>query len=89
MKLPVLGVFVACLPFLSACTARCQQQNSQPERPYLTHVESPRLYFTMPPTEHRGRVELAASNAQVDLGARSNLTSSEIESVLQLRGNVR
>ena len=89
MKLPVLSVFVACLPFLPAPRAICQQQNSQPERPYLTHVESPRLYFTMPPTERRARVELAASNAQVDLGAQANLTSSEIESVLQLRGNVQ
>jgi len=89
MKLPVLSVFVACLPFLPAPTAICQQQNTQPERSYLTHVESPRLYFTMPPTERRGRVELAASNAQVDLGAQANLTSSEIESVLQLRGNVQ
>jgi hypothetical protein len=89
MKLPVLGLIVACLPFLPAPTAICQQQNSQPERPYLTHVESPRLHFTMPPTEHRGRVELAASNAQLDLGAQANLTSAEIESVLQLRGNVQ
>ena len=89
MKLPVLSVFVACLPFLPAPTATGQQQKSQPERPYLTHAESPRLYFTMPPTERRGRVELAASNAQLDLGAQANLTSAEIESVLQLRGNVQ
>jgi lipopolysaccharide assembly outer membrane protein LptD (OstA) len=89
MKFPVLGVIVACLPFLPAPTAICQQQNSQPERPYLAHVESPRLYFTMPPTERRGRVELAASNAQLDLGAQANLTSAEIESVLRLRGNVQ
>ncbi|MGA3225714.1 MAG: hypothetical protein ABSC65_18250 [Acidobacteriaceae bacterium] len=89
MKLPVLSVFVACLPFLSAHTAICQQQNSQPERPYLTHVESPRLYFTMAPTEHTGRIELTASNAQLDLAGQPNLTSAEIDSVLQLRGNVQ
>jgi hypothetical protein len=89
MKLPLLSVLVACLPLVSAPTAICQQQNAQPERPYLTHVESPRLFFTMPPTEHTGRVELEASNAQLDLGAQSNLTSAEIESVLQLRGNVQ
>jgi hypothetical protein len=89
MKLAVISAFVACLSFLSAPTAVCQQQNAQPERPYLTHVESPRLYFTMPPTEHRGRVELAASNAQFALAAQRNLTSAEIESVLQLRGNVQ
>jgi hypothetical protein len=89
MKLKVLSVLVACLPFVPAPPAICQQQNSQPERPYLAHVESPRLYFTMPPTEHTGRVELAASNAQLDLATERDLTSAEIESVLQLRGNVQ
>jgi lipopolysaccharide assembly outer membrane protein LptD (OstA) len=43
----------------------------------------------MPPTERRGRVELTASDAQLDLGAKRDLTSAEIESVLQLRGNVQ
>jgi lipopolysaccharide assembly outer membrane protein LptD (OstA) len=52
-------------------------------------VESPRLYFTMPPTEHTGRIELTASNAQLDLAGQPNLTSAEIDSVLQLRGNVQ
>jgi lipopolysaccharide assembly outer membrane protein LptD (OstA) len=43
----------------------------------------------MPPTENTGRVELAASNAQLNLSPQSNLTSAEIESVLQLRGDVQ
>jgi hypothetical protein len=89
MKLPFLGVLVAGLPLLATPTAICQQQNTQPERPFLTYVELPRLYFEMPPTEHTGRVELTASNAQLNLGAQPNLTSAEIESVLQLTGNVQ
>jgi lipopolysaccharide assembly outer membrane protein LptD (OstA) len=43
----------------------------------------------MAPTEHTGRIELTASNAQLDLAGQPNLTSAEIDSVLQLRGNVQ
>jgi lipopolysaccharide assembly outer membrane protein LptD (OstA) len=42
----------------------------------------------MPPTESTGRVELAATNAQLTLRPEPNLTSAEIDSILQLRGNV-
>ena len=77
------------LPFVSAFSGVCQQQNRQPERPYLAHTETPRLYFSMPPTERIGRVELAASNAQLTLSPQQNLTSAEVESVLQLRGDVQ
>ncbi|MFZ0320627.1 MAG: hypothetical protein WAL56_16000, partial [Candidatus Sulfotelmatobacter sp.] len=33
MKLPMLSLAVACLPFISAPSGVCQQQNPQPERP--------------------------------------------------------
>jgi hypothetical protein len=42
----------------------------------------------MPTTETTGRVELAATNAQLTLSPEPNLTSAEIDSILQLRGNV-
>jgi hypothetical protein len=89
MKLPILSLMVVCLSFIYAPKGVSQQQNPQPERPYLTHTAPPRLYFSMPPTERIGRVELAASNAQRTLSPQPHLTSAEIESVLQLRGNVQ
>jgi hypothetical protein len=89
MKLPILSVIVVCLPFFYTPKGVCQQQNPQPERPYLIHTEPPRLYFSMPPTESIGRVELAASNAQFTLSQQPHLTSAEVESILQLRGNVQ
>src|SRR5580704_4290122 len=89
MKLSVLSLLVVSpLLFVAAPSGLCQQQ-LQPERPYLAHTATPRLYFSMPPTETIGRVELAASNAQLTLSPQANLTSAEIESVLQLRGNVQ
>jgi hypothetical protein len=89
MKLLMLSVAMACQAFAFAPQGVCQQQNPQPERPYLAYTEAPRLYFSMPPTERIGRVELAASNAQRTLSPQPHLTSAEIESVLQLRGNVQ
>ena len=89
MKLLMPGVAVACAAFAFASEGVCQQENQQAERPYLTYTEAPRLYFSMPPTERVGRVELVASNAQLTLSPQPNLTSAEIESVLQLRGNVQ
>ena len=89
MRLSVLSVFVACLPFLAAPRGLSQQQNTQPERPHLLHTESPRLHFSVPPTESTGRVELAATNAQRTFSPEPNLTSAEIDSILQLRGNVQ
>jgi lipopolysaccharide assembly outer membrane protein LptD (OstA) len=89
MRLPALGVLVACLPFLAAPKGLSQQQKPQPERPYLIHTESPRLHFSMPPTESTGRVELAAANAQRTFSPEPNLTIAEIDSILQLRGNVQ
>jgi hypothetical protein len=89
MNLSVLSLLVGSLFFVSASRGVCQQQNPQPERPYLAHTETPRLYFSMPPTERIGRVELAASNAQLTLSPQPHLTSAEIESVLQLRGDVQ
>ena len=89
MKLLMPVVAVACAAFAFASEGVCQQQDQQAERPYLTHTEAPRLYFSMPPTERIGRVELVASNAQLTLSPQPNLTSAEIESILQLRGNVQ
>jgi hypothetical protein len=89
MKLPILSLMVVCLSFIYAPKGVSQQQNPQPERPYLTHTEPPRLYFSMPPTESIGRVELAASNAQFTFSPQPSLTSAEVDSVLQLRGNVK
>jgi hypothetical protein len=89
MKLRMLSLVVACLPFISAPSGVCQQQNPQPERPYVTHTESPRLYFSWMPTEHSGFIELSASDAQLTLSPKANLTSADVESVLLLRGNVQ
>ena len=89
MKLPILSVMVVCLPFLCASKGVSQQQNLQPERPYLIHTEPQRLYFLMPPTESTGAVELAASTAQFTLSPQPHLTSAEVDSILQLRGNVQ
>ena len=61
MKLPILSLMVVCLSFSYAPNGVSQQQNPQPERPYLIHTEPQRLYFLMPPTESTGAVELAAS----------------------------
>jgi lipopolysaccharide assembly outer membrane protein LptD (OstA) len=88
MKLLMLSVAMACQAFALASQGVSQQQYPQPDRPYLSHTESPRLYFSMPPTESAGRIELAASNAQFTLSPQPNLTSAAVESVLQLRGNV-
>ena len=88
MKLLMLSVAMACQALAFAPQGVCQQQNPQPARPYLQHTEAPRLYFSVGPTERIGRVELAASDAQFTLNPQPNLTSAEIESVLQLSGNV-
>jgi hypothetical protein len=89
MKLLMLSVAITCQAVAFAPKGICQQQNPQPERPFLTYTEAPRLYFSMPPTDRIGRVELTASNAQRTLSPQPHLTSAEIESVLQLRGNVQ
>jgi hypothetical protein len=89
MKLPLRILVVECLPLISAPRGVCQEQNPQPERPYITHTESPRLYFSWMPTEHTGFIELSASDAQLSFSPEANLTSADVESVLQLRGNVQ
>lgn len=89
MRLPVLSVLLACLPFLAAPRGFSQEQSPQPERPYLIHTEAPQLHFWIPPTESTGGVELAATNAQLTFGPEPSLTSAEIDSILQLRGNVQ
>jgi hypothetical protein len=88
MKLPMLSVAAMCLPFISTSSGACQQDHPS-ERPHLAHTEAPRLYFSIPSTESGGRVDLAASSADLTLSPGANLTSADIESVLQLRGNVQ
>ncbi len=81
MKLPMLSVAMVALTSPGIC--------QQPDRPHLAYTETPRLYFSMPPTEQIGRVELSASSAQLTLSPQTNLTSAEIQAVLQLTGNVQ
>jgi hypothetical protein len=80
MKLLMLSVVMACQVFALASQGVCQEAKPQPDRPYLMHTKSPRLHFSIPPTESTGRVELTASSAE--------RSSTETEAVLQLRGNV-
>jgi lipopolysaccharide assembly outer membrane protein LptD (OstA) len=86
MKLLMRSVAMA-----SALTSQgvCEQQNPQSDRPYLEHTETSRLYFSMPLTVRMGRIELTASDALLTLSPPGSITSAEIESVLQLTGNVR
>ena len=86
MKLLMLSVVMACQVFTLASQGVCQEV--KPDRPYLMHTKSPRLHFLIPPTESTGRVELTASSAERDLSAQRNISSTETETVLQLRGNV-
>jgi hypothetical protein len=88
MKLLLLSLAMGCQAFAFASQGGCQEKDPQPNRPYLEHTESPRLHFMMPPTGTTGRVELAASSAQLDLIAPLGLSSAEVESLLQLRGSV-
>ena len=81
MKLLMLSVAMVALTSQGIC--------QQPERPHLTYTDAPRLYFLMPRTETMGAIDLAASNAQLALSPQANITSAEIESVLQLTGNVQ
>ena len=89
MKLLIMSLVVSCLPFISAHRGVCQQQKPQPERPYLAHAESPRLYFSWMPTENAGFIELSASDAQLSFNPEANRTSADVGSVLMLRGNVQ
>jgi hypothetical protein len=66
----------------------CQDKQSPPNRPYLEHKQTPRLHFMTPSSRSTGRVELAASSAQRDIRSSRDLSSAEIESILELRGNV-
>jgi hypothetical protein len=87
MKLLTLSIVLACQALVLGSQGLCQEAK-QPDRPYLVHAPSSRLYFTVPSTDRTGRVELAASSAQRNLSPRSKLSSTDIESILQLRGNV-
>jgi hypothetical protein len=88
MKLLLLSLAMGCQAFALAAQGVCQEKKPQPNRPSLEHTESPRLHFMTPPTGTTGRVELAASSAQLDLIAPLGLSSAEVESLLQLRGSV-
>jgi lipopolysaccharide assembly outer membrane protein LptD (OstA) len=88
MKLLMLSAVMACQVFAFASQGVCQEVKPQKDRPYLMHTKAPRLHFSIPPTESSGRVELTASSAERDLSAQGNISSTENEAVLQLRGNV-
>jgi len=88
MKLLTLSVVMACQAFAFVPQGVCQEAKPEPDRPYLMHTKSPRLHFSIPPAESTGRVELTASSAERDLSAQRNISSTENEAVLQLRGNV-
>jgi lipopolysaccharide assembly outer membrane protein LptD (OstA) len=82
MKLLMLSVVMACQAFAFASQGVSQEAKPQPDRPYLRHTESPRLHFSIPLTESTGHVELTASSAD------RNISSTETDAVLRLRGNV-
>ena|ERR1700733_11493586 len=86
MKLLMISVAMVCQAFAFAPEGVSQQQNPQPDRPYLEHTETSRLHFMN--FISIGRVDFAASSAQRVLSAPLNLSSAEIESILHLRGNV-
>ena len=88
MKFLMLSGVMACQVLALASQGVCQEAKSQEDRPYLMHTKAPRLHFLIPPTESTGRVELTASSAERDLRAQRNISSTETEAVLQLRGNV-
>lgn len=81
MKLLMLSV--AMVAFTSQ--GICQQS----DRPYIEHAETSRLHFMIPPRGNTGEVVLEAWNAQRVLTGPVNLSSAEIESVLELKGAVR
>jgi hypothetical protein len=82
MRLLMLSVVMACQVFAFASQGICQEAKPQPDRPYLRHTESPRLHFSIPLTESTGHVELTASSAE------RNISSTDTDTVLRLRGNV-
>lgn len=88
MKLLAIVVAMGCQAVVFASTAVCQENNSQPSRPHLAYTESPQLHFTIHTTD-TGRVDFVASSADRTLTTTPDLTSAVIQSVLQLRGNVR
>jgi lipopolysaccharide assembly outer membrane protein LptD (OstA) len=83
MKLLMLSVAMA---VALAPQGVCQGQKPQLDRPYLEHTETSRLHFMN--FISIGRVDFAASSAQRVLSAPLDLSSSEIESILHLRGDV-
>lgn len=86
MKFLIMSSLMACQVLAFASHAVCQEK--QPDRPHLVHQELPRLYFSIPSTASRGRVDLTAANAQRDFIVPLALSSTDIDSILQLRGAV-
>jgi lipopolysaccharide assembly outer membrane protein LptD (OstA) len=73
MRHLLLGAVIACQGFTFASQSECQETKVQPER----------LHFSMPfPAGHKVIYELVASSAQ------RVPSSTEVESVLKLRGDV-
>ena len=82
MKLLMLSAAMAFQIFAFAAQSVCQEPKAQPDRPYLTHTEPPRLHFTIRRADGSGWAQLVASSAQRDL------SGAQTESILQLKGNV-
>jgi hypothetical protein len=89
MKLLLLGVAVPCLTLAFASQGVSQQQETQPDRPHLEHMETSRLHFTVPPNGDTGRVVFEAWSAQRILSGPMDLSSAEIPAVLKLKGAVQ
>jgi hypothetical protein len=87
MRLLMLSAVMAFQIFAFTSRGVCQEAKPEPDRPYLMHTKSPRLHFSIPPSESTGRVELTASSAERELSAQ-RISNTEAEAVLQLRGNV-
>ena len=82
MKLLMLSAAMAVQFFACASQSVCQEAKVQPDRPYLSHTESPRLHFTIHRADGTGWAQIVASSAQRDL------SSQQTASLLQLTGNV-
>jgi hypothetical protein len=87
MKLLMLSVAIACQAVVFSPRGVSQEQRPQPDRPYLEHTETSRLYFMTITSEGR-RVDFTASSAQRVLSGPLDVSSANIDSILHLKGAV-
>lgn len=87
MKLLLLSLAMGCQALAFASQGVCQEKEPQPNRPYLEHTETSRLYFMTITGEGR-RVDFTASSAQRVLSAPLDVSSANIDSILHLKGDV-